>query len=323
MTDATENAAAEAVNDSAQPTDSTGITPADLDFEEQDRPATQEASQEGNADDSVTDEAEEADQESDVTSQPEKAEPEPVKGAAIKLSDDVTIELSDGRKVTGKELSGGFMMQADYTRKTTEIANKSKSLDDTATRVHAIAGAIAEYLQARVPEAPPASLAYTDPATFIQMKAAHDSAMEEVSRFMSAGDHIGNVKKGMTEQQHREVLASENAKLIQMFPETGSDATREKFMAPARDVALRLGFTQQDIDGAMDHRWIAMAHWAAKGMAAENAKAVAQQKVANKPPVTVAKKAVHPNSAKALADVNARKRFEANPTLANAIDLID
>lgn len=47
----------------------------------------------------------------------------------IEVADDVKVTLSDGTELTGKELREGWLRQADYTRKTQELAEERRELD--------------------------------------------------------------------------------------------------------------------------------------------------------------------------------------------------
>ena len=71
-----------------------------------------------------------------------------------------------------------------------------------------------------------------------------------------------------------------------MFPETSGGKTREAFFNGVQSAASDLGFSNAELSAIRDPRVFALAHWAAKGMAAEKARATAKAKVAAAPPAT-------------------------------------
>ncbi len=50
---------------------------------------------------------------------------------ALTLADEATVTLSDGTTLTGQELREGYLRQSDYTRKTQELADQRKHVDET------------------------------------------------------------------------------------------------------------------------------------------------------------------------------------------------
>jgi len=76
--------------------------------------------------DDETDAAEDEDEDGDDT----EDEPQPTE-----VADDEVVTLSDGTELTGKELREGYLRQADYTRKTQELAEQRREHEDLRDRV--------------------------------------------------------------------------------------------------------------------------------------------------------------------------------------------
>ena len=109
-----------------------------------------------------------------------------------------------------------------------------------------------------------------------------------IRTLIDLGGKPKEIKDGWTAQQRQQIMAEENAKLAERFPEIHQPEGRNKFFAKAAEAAQAAGFSMQDLQGVMDHRLFALAALAAKGMEAEKAKATAKAKVANVPPASPA-----------------------------------
>lgn len=196
------------------------------------------------------------------------------------------VKLADGSEMTVAELTQSRMRQQDYTRKTQELANERKTVQANVQRMEAITAAFVDHITALVPDAPPASLALSDPGKYTAQKAQHEAAMQQVQQLIEMGNAPKEIGAGLSEADNQKQLQETNARLIEMFPETASGPTREAFFNGVQSVANDLGFSNADLSGIRDPRVFALAHWAHKGMAADKAKATAKAKVAAAPPAT-------------------------------------
>ena len=205
------------------------------------------------------------------------------------------IELPDGEKVTLDELKSGYMKERDYRFKTQELSNLRKSAKAEAQQelqvlsngvVNAI-DAIADFLSQQIPPLPDASLAQIDPAAYTRQKALHEQAAAQVQALIEMGQSPRQVANTLTEQQakaqRQETAKAEFAKLAEAFPEVRTQEGLERFNSNYMDVGTALGFSDHELQSAMDHRYYKLAHYAKLGMDAEKAKAKVQQKVAAAP----------------------------------------
>jgi hypothetical protein len=270
MTSESDNEVDETLTDNAQPSDDDNAT--DFDYFDPDEDQDTETAE---APEATDDEAEATDGEAD------EAEPE----AAVVYADETAkVKLADGTEMTVAELTQGRMRQQDYTRKTQEIANERKAVQADVTRMESITKAFVDHITALVPDAPPHSLALSNPGQYTAQKAQHEAAMQQVQQLIEMGGAPKEIGAAMSEADSQKQLQEANSRLIEMFPETASGPTREAFFNGVQSVANDLGFSNADLSSIRDHRIFALAHWAAKGMAADKAKATAKAKVAAAPP---------------------------------------
>lgn len=80
------------------------------------------------SDDDDVDDSGEVDDNDDDTD--EDSDDESGNTEAVDVDEEATYRLSDGTEVTGADLRGGYMRQADYTRKTQEVAKRRKEVED-------------------------------------------------------------------------------------------------------------------------------------------------------------------------------------------------
>ncbi len=263
-----------------------------------DKPGEVDEDQE--ADDEIEADAEGEDE--GETDEGDDADDEP----APEPTDDVHVTVN-GEKVALSELKAGYQRQADYSRKTAEVAEKRKGLEALSARVNQTVEAVADFLIKQIPPAPDPQLAMTDPNRFVQMKAMHEAASAQISALLEQAGQVKQVANTLTNEQKRELLMQENAKLAERFPVTATKEGRDKFFQTAAAAVKTLGYTDAEIGEVADHRMFALAHYAAMGMQAEKAREKAKAKVQNAPPVAAPK--AQKNGA--LAASKARKNQEA------------
>ncbi|TNE54810.1 MAG: hypothetical protein EP341_05610 [Sphingomonadales bacterium] len=279
MEDETDNLSFEDGTDSVDPSDTD--TPETWDYydpdeDDQDTGEIQEAEgtedEEGEAEDQPQEEAESEEEQ-------EPAEPQVADENAV-------VKLADGREMTVAELTKGNMMQADYTRKSQELATRRKAVEEDASRIEQITQTFIDHLANMIPPEPDAALALRDPGKYTAQKAQYDAAVAQVQKLVEIGSQPKEIKDGMSEADRRTLIADENTKLVSMFPETGTKDGREKFFGGVQEAAEQLGFTAQELSGISDHRLFALAHWAKRGMEADKARKAVKAKAQKAPPAT-------------------------------------
>ena len=269
MTDETDNTFDEDVTDNVETSDDD--TASEYDYFDPDED-TEEAVEQ----DAPDDEGEAEPEATDVATE----------AVAAYAEDTAVVKLSDGTEMPVAELKNGYLRQSDFTRKTQELANERKTVSADAERMQRITTAFVDKLTSLVPNPPPTELIYSDPQKAYQMQQIHERAMAQVKELIDLGDAPKEISAAMQGDQVKKHRAAEFQNLVSMFPQVADPAKRVEFITEARSAAMELGWTAEQLDSVDDSKMIGLAHWAAKGMAAEKAKALAKAKVAAAPPAT-------------------------------------
>ena len=233
--------------------------------------------------------------------------------------DDTATVTVAGERLTVADLKGGYLRQADYSRKIQEVAARRRDLEAMTERVMQSAAGLADFLARQVPDAPDPALAQSDPAAYVQRKAAHDAALAQVQSIFAQSEQAQSARNTLTQQQHAELLAREDAKLAEAFPQTATDAGRKAFFDAAASAARDLGYAPEEIAAVTDHRMFALAHYAAIGFRAEQAKATAERKVAHVPPVAPPKRQKTAEAASAARNRDAMKKLARSGSIEDAM----
>lgn len=235
-------------------------------------------------------------------------------------TDDVHVTVN-GEKVALSELKLGYMRQADYSRKTQEVASRRKGFDDMVGRVERSVNAVAQYLANQIPAAPDAQLAMTNPTEYVQRMAAHETAMAQVNTLLTQAAEVQQVVGALTTEQRTELMATENAKLRDAFPQTSTAEGRKAFFEAAATAAKSIGYTDEEIGHAMDHRLFALAHYAGIGLQAMKAREKAKAKTQNVPPVVPPKARQQGNQASARRNQEGMKRLAKTGSIDDALNI--
>ena len=232
--------------------------------------------------------------------------------------DDVTITIGKEKIAIG-DLKKGFYREADYTRHKQIVSHRERELESLSARVSQSVHKIADFLSRQIPDEPDARLAITDPGRFVREKAMHDQAMAPLSEIFSAGKEAGAVAEGLTADQHQALVNSEADKLAAALPHLRKPGEQEKFFTAAFETGRQLGYSEEEMQGATDHRLFMLAHYARIGMKTVKAKAAAMQKVKDVPPVAPARRPQGSNPSRARANQEAMKRLARTGSLADAM----
>ncbi|WP_018240138.1 hypothetical protein [Ensifer sp. BR816] len=221
-------------------------------------------------------ERDEADAEGDEPAFPDEQE-------AANEAEDMMVTLKGGEEVPLEELKLGYMRDRDYRNKTQDLANRGRALESMSSRVAATAHAVAELVAAQIPDEPPEELRLYDPQTYQRQWALHQAGLEQLARVMALGDESAGVAGELRAAASEERLETENAKLLEAFPQTGHDEGRQAFFADVFEAAKDLGFSDEEVREVVDHRLFKLAHYARLGLLAERSRVRAFQKVAAAP----------------------------------------
>lgn len=194
------------------------------------------------------------------------------------------VVLPDGTQVPLEEVTKGYLRQADYTRKVTEVASQRKALEADLQIVEGITQTFIDHLTKMVPAMPDPALALRDPSGYVRAKAQYDAAMAQVQQLIEIGKQPKQIGEKLSQSDMQAKIAAENAALAEKIPTVATPEGRRKFMESAAEAAQSAGFSMDDLQGVTDHRLFVLAHWANEGLKAAKARETAKAKVANVPP---------------------------------------
>lgn len=234
--------------------------------------------------------------------------------------DETLVTLKGGEQVPVKELKLGYMRERDYRAKTQEVANSRRTLEAMSERVTNTVAAFSKFLANQLPPEPDRSLAVKDPAKFASQKAVYDAAMEQVQQLIGMASEPKQALQTLTDEQYKERLGKEKAALIEAFPTAfKSKEAHEQFFEETFDTARQLGFTDQELQNVVDHRYFKLAHYARLGMQAEAAKQKAMKKVENAPAAKAPAKANGKSQQTARQNQDAMKRLARTGSIKDAM----
>jgi hypothetical protein len=205
----------------------------------------------------------------------------------------LVVRLRDGTRITVAELKKGYGREADYTRKTQELAEQKKAVESRQTQLsqheqfftqaaeHAVRVA-----RAFMPKPPDASLRDSDPVEYFLQKDRYDRAEAHVRSLESA--QAAQADRAAHEQGEliRDHLATQQKLLIDKVPEFRSEKARRAFWDEALAVAhAHYGYSADEMSQVHDHRLMLVLKDALAYRRLQASKPKAEAKVKEAPPV--------------------------------------
>lgn len=184
-----------------------------------------------------------------------------------------TVKI-DGKeeKVSLEEALKGYQRQADYTRKTQALSEKEKTLQTEMEQVRAEREQYAELLpqlEAQIEAAIEAepdwkALEREDPYEYLRQKEAWRDMQAKRDIVAKERKRMEEQKREEAEQQFAEFAKQEREKLLKALPEWKDKAKLKAETAKLREYGLKLGFTEDQLAGIIDHRLVLMIRKAMK-----------------------------------------------------------
>jgi hypothetical protein len=238
---------------------------------------------------------------------------------------EVTIKAEGGtnetKKVSLKDLESGYMMQADYQRKTAELARAREQLTTEVQQMieperqayvqnlnilqQAVLGLSAPELQNVNWE----QLAAEDPAKYVQLTA-------KAQRVQQTLQHI-QAQQQQAEAQARQKAAEQSKRMlsdpIQGIPNWGA----EVYQSLINEGSKMYGFTPEEVAQVVDYRMIKVLHDAQQYQKLKAAKPIVEKKV------TAVPKVLKPGTPAVQGDIQAKQDKEVFQKLKKTGDLRD
>lgn len=189
---------------------------------------------------------------------------------------DLHTVIVDGEEVQipYEELVAGYQRQADYTKKTTELAQERKALQSEkeqiadlpkvkeayqkeAGRFSENAGLVLVALEKGfMPQPPDEKLRTENPAEYLAQKEKHQEAIQFMRGLLGEQQKIATQQKA----EHQQAVNDGRTKLMQVHPELQKPENRGQLQT----YILGLGYTQDEIKETADHRLFGLAFKAMK-----------------------------------------------------------
>ena len=166
------------------------------------------------------DEGEPGDEDQAEDGDDEEADPNSEQGRCV--ADNAKVRLDDGTVISVSELKKGSLLNADYTRKTQEVAELRRSFETQSESVKQAETQIIEQreymsalLQSITPKAPDPSLVRTDPVAYMEQKAQFEQFTQHLDYLAQQSQQTQQQRQQETQDKRKENANTEWAALLE------------------------------------------------------------------------------------------------------------
>lgn len=214
-------------------------------------------------------------------------------------------------EVTLEEALAGYQRLEDYTRKTQTLAEHRKQLEQDLTAARQARAQFAEQLERVKQELDvfgqepdwKALRLQTSPEQFAETWDRWKAIQGQRDALKAKQDEIAKAQAEDFQKLQSQVIADEQQKLLQALPDWADEAKAKAGREAVWHYAKTLGYTDEQIAGVSDHRFVVMA---SKAAAWDDLQAKKAQKSPSK------SKTVAPGANKETPNVSAREKALAN-----------
>jgi len=214
------------------------------------------------------------------------------------------------KDVTLDELIKGYQLGADYTKKTTEVAEQRKAVeaerkaieeakyarDTYAQRLQAIE----EFIVSQTPNEDLNYLKENDPIGYAVKVAELSEKKEQLAAIRAEQARIAQVQQSETARAMQEKVAQEAQKLTQVLPEFSDPAKGENLRSEIRNYGKSLGFTDEELSSVYDSRHVVTLHKAMMYDKLQKSKPAVTKKVSEAPKMLKAGSSTSNNNAETI-----------------------
>ena len=174
----------------------------------------------------------------------------------------VTVDGSE-IEVTQDELINGYSRQQDYTRKTQELANQRKTIEQQAQELaqrDAIYAQLLPKMEAQlqgelVNEPDWDSLYNDDPIAFVREKQIWDEKKEKLKAAQAENARLQQESYAQQQQLIAQQVQEGQQRILEIIPEWKNAEVAQKEKLAIRDYGINvLGYTPQEMDAIYDYR---------------------------------------------------------------------
>lgn len=179
----------------------------------------------------------------------------------------VVFTTPEGEEVTLSELKRGFLRQADYTKKTQEIAEQRQQAVQAFQAVEQHNNVVAEHLHMALGVLEPQlaelahtdwdTLAQTDAYEYAEKRALFDQAQVRYQRLTAAAQQTVAQAQQQKQLKQGEYLRAEQQKLIMALPDLADPKVGPKLSREIKEYALAgVGLSPEEAGNLTDHRLV-------------------------------------------------------------------
>ena len=244
------------------------------------------------------------------------------------VADNAKVRLEDGTVVSIADLKKGSLLNADYTRKTQEVAEQRRSVETQSSalqqqqqQLSEQRDMMAQLLHSIVPQAPDPTLASTDPYAYTRQKAEHEAWINHLQLLEQQGLYAKQQQEQESAQSRKEKGDAEWASLVEKMPGLKDQKRFEGFVKDIADHGKAYGFSQAELAEGVgyDHRMALVMRDAIAWRKLQASKPKMKSKVEGRPPVQKGGKRLTPDAQKARDSSVAMKRLEQSGSVNDAV----
>ena len=291
--------------------------------------------------DEVEEEVEETEDETLEDDESEESDEEEVEDESEETTLYTVTVDGEEHEVTEEELVKGYSRQADYTRKTQQLAEHRKQIDQA---VEQYKGEIAQTQQAReqyvsaVAQAIETNYSHLqqfqnvdwerlkteDREEYLTKRDDYRQAQEQIQSLQAAQGEAQNQAAAEAQKEHQRTVQEEHQKMVSIIPQWGEAETRQAIAKTVSEFALTKGYTQEELNQLVDHRSILVLMQAkAYEDMQKKQNTVRSKKVKNKPKVIRGKAKTEKTSSDSVKRKKQMKRLQQTGRAEDAASLFE
>ncbi len=254
-----------------------------------DTPANSKEESEGVEQEPVEAEAQEAEPEEEVTEEEqEDDETEEEEQPRYKVK-----AAGEEKEVTLDELVKGYQLGADYTKKTTEVAEQRKANDAERAAIEEAKyarntyaqrlQAIEQFISSQTPQEDLSYLKENDPIGYAVKVAELSEKKDQLNAIRAEQYRIGQIQQSEQAQAMQQRVAQETQKLTAVLPEFSDPTKGETVRKEIRNYGKTLGFTDEELSNVYDSRHVVTLHKAMMYDKLQKSKPAITKKVSEAP----------------------------------------
>lgn len=254
-----------------------------------DTPANSKEESEGVEQEPVEAKAQEAEPEEEVTEEEqEDDETEEEEQPRYKVK-----AAGEEKEVTLDELVKGYQLGADYTKKTTEVAEQRKANDAERAAIEEAKyardtyaqrlQAIEQFITSQTPQEDLSYLKENDPIGYAVKVAELSEKKDQLNAIRAEQYRIGQIQQSEQAQAMQQRVAEEAQKLTAILPEFSDPTKGETVRKEIRNYGKTLGFTDEELSNVYDSRHVVTLHKAMMYDKLQKSKPAITKKVSEAP----------------------------------------